>query len=47
MESFKIAVLEADNGGYNYYVNSKWFGWSISRNDAFKKAMDVVKQYQG
>ena len=47
MESFKVSVLEADNGGYNYYVNSKWFGWSISRNDAFKKAMSIVKQIQG
>jgi len=47
MESFRIAVLEADGGGFNYYVNTKWYGWSISRSDALKKAMFIVKQVQG
>lgn len=46
MNSFKVSVLKADGGGFNYYYNNQWFGWSISRNDAYNKAMFIAKQHQ-
>lgn len=46
MDNFKISVLKAEQGGFNYYVNNQWMGWCVSRNSAFKLAMNVVETYQ-